>query len=85
MGVREQGVLRHDTGTQLFLLPYFVHAAVCYGTPEAREHVRAEILAVLEEAAHTCPSNPSQVSSPPPKHPIHELPSRVSPWLEAAS
>ena len=61
-----QGVLRHDTGTQLFLLPYFVHAAVCYGTPEAREHVRAEILAVLEEAAHTRPSNPSQVSSPPP-------------------
>jgi hypothetical protein len=56
-----QGVLRHDTGTQLFLLPYFVHAAVCYGTPEAREHVRAEILAVLEEAAHTRPSSPSQV------------------------
>ena len=43
-------MLRHDTPTLLFLLPYIVHGVVCYGTDEDRSNVLAEILAVLEEA-----------------------------------
>eukprot|EP00854_Cymbomonas_tetramitiformis_P001078 gene1078-1627_t len=47
-----QGVWRFDSGAVQYLLPYLVHAVVCYGTPAARDDVLAELLAVLEEAGH---------------------------------
>lgn len=58
-----QSVLRFDTGTLLFLLPYIVHAAVCFGTAESRDQVRNEILAVLQAAARA-PSSHNQAAPP---------------------
>ncbi|KAG6548304.1 hypothetical protein Mapa_010357 [Marchantia paleacea] len=45
------GVVRHDMGTALYLLPYLVLNVVCEGSIEARNSVTEEILAVLAEAA----------------------------------
>ncbi|XP_057837480.1 serine/threonine-protein kinase ATR isoform X2 [Cryptomeria japonica] len=45
-----RGIVRHDMGTALYLLPYLVLNVVCYGTPEARKSVTEEILSVLAEA-----------------------------------
>lgn len=41
------GVVRHDMGTALFLLPYLVLNVVCDGSNEARAGVTQEILTVL--------------------------------------
>ena len=41
------GVVRHDMGTALFLLPYLVLNVVCDGSNEARTGVTQEILTVL--------------------------------------
>ncbi|KAJ7539120.1 hypothetical protein O6H91_11G077400 [Diphasiastrum complanatum] len=48
-----RGVIRHDMGTAIFLLPYLLLNVVCDGSSEARTSVTDEILAVLAEAA--CP------------------------------
>ncbi|KAL2643558.1 hypothetical protein R1flu_011145 [Riccia fluitans] len=45
------GVVRHDMGTALYLLPYLVLNVVCEGSCEARTSVTEEILAVLAETA----------------------------------
>ncbi|KAH9318621.1 hypothetical protein KI387_020390 [Taxus chinensis] len=54
-----RGIVRHDMGTALYLLPYLVLNVVCYGTPEARKSVTEEILSVLAEA--TSKNNDSKV------------------------
>ncbi|KAM0929216.1 hypothetical protein ACQ4PT_001782 [Festuca glaucescens] len=46
-----RGIVRHDMPTALYLLPYLVLNAVCYGTPEARQSITDEILSVLNAAA----------------------------------
>lgn len=46
-----RGIVRHDMGTALYLLPYLVLNVICYGTHEARQSVTEEILSVLAEAA----------------------------------
>ncbi|CAM0908690.1 unnamed protein product [Alopecurus aequalis] len=46
-----RGIVRHDMPTALYLLPYLVLNAVCYGTPEARQSITDEILSVLDAAA----------------------------------
>eukprot|EP01018_Ginkgo_biloba_P009013 Gb_37326 [translate_table: standard] len=46
-----RGIVRHDMGTALYLLPYLVLNVICCGTPEARQSVTEEILSVLAEAA----------------------------------
>ncbi len=45
-----RGVVRHDMGTALYLLPYLVLSVVCDGSEEARQGVTDEILTVLTEA-----------------------------------
>ncbi|GBG70226.1 hypothetical protein CBR_g6357 [Chara braunii] len=44
-----RGVVRHDVGTGLYLLPYLVLNVTCKGEEESRTAVREEILAVLAE------------------------------------
>uniref|UniRef100_A0A0D9WU94 Serine/threonine-protein kinase ATR n=1 Tax=Leersia perrieri TaxID=77586 RepID=A0A0D9WU94_9ORYZ len=46
-----RGIVRHDMPTAIYLLPYLVLNVVCYGTPEARQSITAEILSVLNAAA----------------------------------
>ncbi|KAL4186626.1 hypothetical protein AMTRI_Chr09g34870 [Amborella trichopoda] len=46
-----RGIVRHDMGTAIYLLPYLVLNAVCHGTTEARQSITEEILSVLTAAA----------------------------------
>jgi hypothetical protein len=46
-----RGVVKAHTSTAQFLLPHLVTDAVVFGTPEDRDAVLAEILAVLDAAA----------------------------------
>lgn len=46
-----RGLLRHDIGTALYLLPHLVLNVICFGEQNARDDVTNEILAVLAEAA----------------------------------
>ncbi|KAI3834279.1 hypothetical protein MKX03_030086 [Papaver bracteatum] len=46
-----RGIVRHDTQTAMYLLPYLVLHAVCYSTAEARLGITEEILSVLNVAA----------------------------------
>ncbi|XVE48802.1 hypothetical protein DITRI_Ditri01bG0031900 [Diplodiscus trichospermus] len=46
-----RGIVRHDMQTAIYLLPYLVLNAVCYGTEEARHGITEEIQSVLNAAA----------------------------------
>ncbi|KAK9109353.1 hypothetical protein Sjap_017413 [Stephania japonica] len=46
-----RAIVRHDMQTAMYLLPYLVLNAVCYGTVEARNGITEEILTVLNAAA----------------------------------
>ncbi|KAG0625577.1 hypothetical protein M758_2G066000 [Ceratodon purpureus] len=81
------GVVRHDMGTALFLLPYLVLNVVCDGSNEARAGVTQEILTVLatdpiqnEEICNSTRnlSRPSEVST----QTVFTLLDNLGQWLD---
>ncbi|KAJ8766984.1 hypothetical protein K2173_012493 [Erythroxylum novogranatense] len=58
-----RGIVRHDMQVAVYLLPYLVLNAVCYGSAEARHGIAEEVLSVLDAAASDNSSTASHVIS----------------------